>query len=187
MISRKVAATSGDARRALEMAASCIAKSIETSNPETLKLHYDKSANPTLVTIGHVMKVVRETNHKISEAIVSLPKAAQVVLCVAVTISNFMTASTTISQGNLLRFCRGAAATGIVDDLPIADFLDIIKNLCDAGLLRVGEECNNELHIDKDAPLQIGVQLVDVECALEVTLLKQPYFAKLAEHVRENF
>jgi cell division control protein 6 len=187
LIARKVAATSGDARRVLEMAASCIQKCIDTSTDTELNRSFDPDDPISLVKMKHVMQFVRDTNRKLTDSIVALPQAAQVVLCVAVTVSAFMTATSHITQGNLLRFCRGAATTGILSDITVPDFMDIIKSLSDAALLKVGDDNEIESFLNKETPLTIGVQLVEVECALNTTLLQEPYYAKLAEFVKENF
>jgi len=198
LMSRRIAASSGDARRILEMAVKSIdhcsdalsekeKKSIVVSDSSFAEDGTTKISLP-LVKITHVMKVVREGNPKLAETIQGQPRAAQVVLCVAVTLSHFMSAKTVITQGQLLEYCRASSRYGLLEGVCSSDFSDIVKNLSDAGLLLLGDDEGNSFSFDANhVPIKIGVQLDDVECALETSLLAQPFYASVVQHVKENF
>jgi len=195
LLSRRIAAKFGDARRILELAAKVVdycSDSFSEAEKKSVVLQTDCVASNAaskvslpLVKIEHVMKVVRDSNPQLTETILGQPRAAQVVLCVALAMSRELASSYTITHSQLLQYCQLATQTGLMESLNSSDFSDIVKNLCDAGLLRVSEE-NYSFSFDSNrTEIQIGVQLEEVESALGETLGTQPTYAKITQKAKE--
>ena len=195
LLSRRIAAKFGDARRILEMAAKVVDycyDSFSEAEKKSVVLQTDRVASNSaskvslpLVKIEHVMKIVRDSNPQLTETILGQPRAAQVVLCVALSMSRELGSSYTITHSQLLQYCQLASKTGLMESLNSSDFSDIVKNLCDAGLLRVSEE-NYSFSFDSNrTEIQIEVQLEEVESALGETLGTQPTYAKITQRAKE--
>lgn len=199
LMARRIAATSGDARGVLEMAIKAIDHCHE-SNSETDRkaivvppgdLISEKPSSAKsypLVKVNHVMQVVRDSNPRLTESILGQPRAAQVVLCVALTLSRRMSADTVITLSSLLEYTRAASRFGLLEAPSSSDFSDIVKNLSDAGLLMIGDDPSQCFSYDASrAPIRLGVQLEDVESAMGETILTQPFYAKIRENLNESF
>jgi Cdc6-like AAA superfamily ATPase len=198
LMTRRIAATSGDARGILEMAIKAIDHCHETFSETDRKAvvvqsddlsNKETSSNTIsypLVKVNHVMKVVRDSNPRLTETILGQPRAAQIVLCVALTLSRHMSADTVITLSSLLEYTRAASRFGLMEMVSSSDFSDIVKNLSDAGLLLIGEESACFSYDASRTPIQIGVQLEDVESAMGETLLTQPFYAKIVEKLNES-
>lgn len=191
-IGRKVSASSGDARRALELAANAVTKCIDSLTEKEKTKRAQEDAPIALVKVVHVMKAVREcSGGKIQDMIAAQTTSCKIVLCVAVQINR---ALFSISQkpfnkmksGYLLDMCKCAASAGLMENLDPADFLDLLETLGDASLLMLGPDFREQRQRGdaRNIGIKVDVQLEDVECALEQLFDEQPFYSKIAENVK---
>jgi hypothetical protein len=192
MIASKVAATSGDARKALE----CTARAVELCRRKlpanTLDLPPD--ALP-LVKIPHARMAIRENNTKYTDLIEGLPRVAKAVLVIAVQLARNLKGKDddeqeTLTLGKLRYYCMDAFPSDpFFED--ISDIKGTLETLVDAGLLQLSvidkkrfSQASSLLALAR-VPIQLDLQLEDVESAVEDDLLKQPFYesilAKLAQ------
>ena len=189
MVSRKVAAGSGDARKALDMTAKAVRKCETSLSEEDLQKSTDVSY--PIVELPHMMRSIREgLGMKHADAITALPQAAKIVLCVAVALSTVSPAWKVIKMKDLKKYCAEASRHGLMERLNIDHLFDIVQMLSDSGLLLSGDGCDFRYAIYSmdihEIPLMLGVQLDDVECALEKTLLTEPFYKSMVEYVKKN-
>ena len=179
LISRKIAATSGDARRALDTMAKAVKMSLVGLKDVAAK-PYDK--NEPLVKLSHVMKAFKEgSDLPIVQTISQLPLVARVVLCVAIALSEVGPSWKVISMNKLRCYCAEATKHGILEALTNDQTVDTISTLKDAGLIIIGENGGEP----ENWHLQLGVQLEDVEIALEKTLYQETFYQKLKSFVSD--
>ena len=181
---RKVAAASGDARAMLSLVSNAIRKYQETYSTADEYIRISSSTTKPPITLKHMMMAVRETIcKKHTETISHLPQAAKSVLCLAVTIGEVMGANNVISQGELKRYSAAATRNGVIESLSNEHFSEILDLLITQGLLlNFGESWNvDDAHTRQ---LRLGVQLDDVECALQETLLDQPFYKAMVEKLK---
>lgn len=176
MIARRVAASSGDARRALDVTSNAVGICLESLTEEQRSMEVKSDEFMPLVKLPHMMRAVREgLAIKHVDLIRGLPQAAKVILCIAVSLSQVWGPTAEISIPLLKRFSAEATHHSIMDDLSVGNVAKLVEMLADAGLLVTGN--NGKFDADDDnAKLRIGVQLDDVECALEESLLKDGGF-----------
>lgn len=199
LMSRRIAATSGDARGILEMAIKAIDHCHESNSEADRKAivvppgdlsneKFTSTRSYPLVKVNHVMQVVRDSNPKLIESIQGQPWAAQVTLCVALTLSRHMSADTVMTLSSLLEYTRAASRFGLLEAPSSSDFSDIVKNLSDAGLLLIGDDPSQCFSYDASrAPVRLGVQLEDVESAMGEMMYSQPFYAKIRDNLNESF
>jgi Cdc6-like AAA superfamily ATPase len=188
-LAKKVAAMSGDARSALRL----IAKAIDFSRKSLTEDDLNKSgSHANVVKIPHVMKVIKaECNVPHAERIENLPDMARIVLCIATVLGQVSDEWKIMRMGQLREFCNEATDNNILDTLSIDQFKNIIDDLCDAGLLLRGENDDDEMPNERDAtfesmPIRIGVQLDEVECAMEEVLLQNDFYKRMVDFVRKS-
>ncbi len=187
LISRRVAASTGDARRALDITCNAVGKCQESLTEEELtrKVDYDDECMP-LVKLPHMMRAIREgMPMKHIDIISGLPQAAKVILCIAVTLSHVWGPTAEVSISDLKMFCVEASHHSLMDDLGIGHINSLVEMLIDSGLLMT---CNNGLFnpYDSNPKLRLGVQLDDVEIALEESLFKIGFYKGLAEYIERQ-
>ncbi len=139
-----------------------------------------------LVKVSHIMKALRQAMPgRHDDVIRGLPQAAKVVLCIAVTISQVWGPKAEISVATLKKFCVEASMHVIMDELGISQVMYLVETLSDAGLLIIG---NNGFFnpSESDMKLKLGVQLDDVETALERSLLTEPFYRRLVDFVKNK-
>ena len=196
MIARKISATWGDCRRALDLAQQCSAKAFELMAVSDLDQPYitgnlDKSKNTCVVKMPHVLKAIKESSMTTDHcaAISALPQLAQMVLCVAVALCQTGSSrkGSTIMQGELQNICKDASREGLLDRIDSPMFTDLLWTLSDAGLLDINKDDNsfNETEGRKRL-ITLKCQLDDVETAMEETLGSQPFFAALIQRVKDR-
>mmetsp|Transcript_6131 Transcript_6131/g.12636 ORF Transcript_6131/g.12636 Transcript_6131/m.12636 type:complete len:1844 (-) Transcript_6131:84-5615(-) len=185
LISRKIATNSGDARRVLELTYNAVNICLEASSEEELSQQLPDDHAP-LVKVSHMMKAVRQAMPGRHEDVIrGLPQAAKVVLCIAVTISQAWGPKAEISVATLKKYCVEASMHAIMDELGISQVMNLVETLSDAGLLIIGNRGFFDPS-ESDMKLKLGVQLDDVETALERSLLTEPFFRRLADYVKKN-
>ena len=190
MVSRKVAAGSGDARKALDMTAQAVRKCETDLSVEQQRKSGDDVVYP-IVKLPHMMRSIREgMGMRHTDAIMSMPQAAKIVLCVAVALSTVSPAWKIIRMKDLKKYCAEASRHGLMERLNIDHLFDIVQMLSDSGLLLSGD--GNDLRYSAyqmdvhEIPLMLGVQLDDVECALEKTLMNEPFYKNMVSYVKKH-
>lgn len=186
LISRRVAASTGDARRALEITSNAVGKCLDSLTEEELQkeVNYDDECMP-LVKLPHMMRAIREgMPMRHADVISGLPQAAKVILCIAVSVSQVWGPTAEISVSTLKKFCVEASHHSLMDDLGIGHIMSLVEMLIDSGLLLSHSGQFNPY--DSNPKLRIGVQLDDVEIALEESLLKQGFYRALVDYVRRE-
>jgi len=177
LISRRVAASSGDVRRALEIVSNAINKCADLLSEEKLSsvIGDDDECLP-LVKLPHMMRAIREgMPQRHADIISGLPQAAKVVLCIAVSLSKAWGAEAVIGISTLKKYCVEATHHSIMDEVSIGHVQNLVEMLTDAGLL-VAASSGQYNQFDNGAKLKLGVQFDDVEIALEQSLLSQEGF-----------
>lgn len=170
LVSRKIAATTGDARKALEIVSSACQRCIDSLSEEELSKKLGKDDSPP-VKIKHMMWAIREGNLvKHAEVIRRLPPMAKVLLCIAVAYSHKMGPNAEISLATLKKLCQKATEFALFDDSDVGIVGSLCEMLHDAGLLRAANTSDFDSH-DSNAKLILGTQMDDVECALEESLV----------------
>jgi Cdc6-like AAA superfamily ATPase len=177
-IGRKISNDSGDARKALKLAAKAV------------QICLDKLENGDKTTPGPIVKTVhahlanRSTQERLNERIGGLPTFARGILCVLSTLSHER--SIAVTCGRLRGFCASCMHQ---DEIPTADdFRVSIETLQEMGLLRI-----NNVHAERafgpgasimafdSVPLRLGVQSEDVESAIVQELGQSSFFMNMRE------
>lgn len=186
----KVSAVGGDARKVLELTASAVNKCYES---QTKQQKASSSPDGPIVKMLHMMQANRATMPKHAATIAGLPQMAKIILCVALSLSQAGPAWKMISLGRLKTFCTEASSHNLFDDeLNIETFLTIVEQLVDAGLLLTGtrgpiEGFNGHSMAEiQSLPVRLGMQLQDVESALEQTLGDQKFYRDMISYVKET-
>lgn len=198
LIGKKISSTSGDARRALELASKSITFCLEDIPDEEMKKpiaqrFLDGAMSEPIVTLNHVMKAVRETiGQRLTESIYALPESAKVILCVGVTLRQCLPASEAIRVGELATFCKEASRYSIMEEITKSEFLSLVHLLVDSGLFTVGNTSTisrdyYSCAFDDMTIVNFDVQLHDLECALATTLMDRPFYRKMAEYVEQKY
>jgi cell division control protein 6 len=186
-IASKVAASCGDARKLLELTSSAVSKCQASLAPRA-KTTCDKP----IVTMRHMMQAIKETIQKHADIIDGLPQMAKIILCVAVTLTQAGPDWNVIRLGKLKNLCSAALREEMYDeDLAIDTFFGLVQQLFDAGLLLSGHVDPMDVSMHDysslhSMPIRLGVQLYDVECALEQTLGEQAFYRGLLEKIRST-
>mmetsp|Transcript_13683 Transcript_13683/g.15002 ORF Transcript_13683/g.15002 Transcript_13683/m.15002 type:complete len:170 (+) Transcript_13683:3-512(+) len=146
-----------------------------------------------LVKLPHMMQAVKATNKRFTDVIHGLPQMAKVTLCVAVSLAQIGPEWKSMTLGTLKRYCTEASSKNLMDDdLNMETFSSIIQQLTDSGLLLMGgggndaaTEISQTSHSDLyHTRIQLGVQLQDVESAIEKTLLDQEFYRGMTAYVQ---
>lgn len=189
LISRRVAASSGDARRALEITSNAVSKCLDLLNGINLdtKVKYNDEQHMPLVKLPHMMRAIRETMPmRHTDMISGLPQAAKVILCIAVSLSQVWGPTAKISIYTLKKYCVEATHHALMDEVGPGHIASLVEMLVDSGLL-VTDISHNFNPNDANSKLKIGVQLDDVEIALEESLLKEGgFYRSLVDYVKRE-
>ncbi len=188
-IAKKVATSTGDARKALEMAANAVQHKIDQSNGSMTD-----STDGHLVKMPQVIQANKEEIMNLKERISGLPSFGKVILCVLTTYAQAGAVDTTIGK---LKQCVSECMrqTGMEDEMvQMDDFLVLLETLVDSGLLRAsssttqGSKGNFSQQTLSDVhrqPIRLGTQLDDIEKVLE-SELKQSFYLNLRENARSR-
>ena len=187
MISRKVAELNGDMSKALEVTSNAVDKCRALLGIERQSMNVEDDQLP-LVKLPHMRRAIRESMQvRHVDNINGLPKAAQVILCICVTMSQVLGPTAAISVPDLRTCCRKATHHAIMDELGPGDIKCLVETLADTGLLLHDIHCGS-FHFnpyDIHAKLKVGIQLDDVEIALEETLLTEgSFYQGVANYVK---
>lgn len=187
-IAKKVASSSGDARRAIEMASLAI--------QHRMKDLPDPSPTSTvpLVKIPHVIQANKDTMANLQERINGQPAVGKIMLCVLISYAQAGVLECTVGElKNCVATCT--AEIGSDDDmLQLDDFVVLLETLVDSGLLRAtinGRQGGEfrlfgrslpEIH---KQPIQLGLQLSEVEKVLESELC-QGFYKSIRESAKRE-
>jgi Cdc6-like AAA superfamily ATPase len=190
-ISKKVASSTGDARKALEMAAYAVQHRIDQSTSSTAS----DLTNGHLVKMPNVIQGNKEEVLNLKERISGQPVVGKVILCVLTSYAQASGAvDTTIGE---LKQCVSECMrqTGIEDEMvQMEDFLVLLETLVDSGLLRASstESYNkrNGMNLSRRTlsdvhrqPIRLGIQLEDIEKVLD-SELKQSFYQNLRDRAK---
>lgn len=182
-IAAKVAASSGDARRYLELVTLSIRRCLEKMPKAKLESKLEKPA----VTIKDAMLAIRETNVKHKDIIEGLTTFEKVTLCAGVHLARKYDGEkfTMKLLRNLTMECYGAD-----NDMELEDFKGVMERLQDNGLLLLPDEDKKRLRQGMSLqdlmhlPMKFDLQLEDVESAIEETLMKEGFYQRLVDRVK---
>jgi cell division control protein 6 len=105
LVSRKVAATHGDARMALEIVSDAVGHCEDSLSESELFEEVNNDDSPP-VKIKHMMRAIREGNLiKYAEIIRKLPQLTKIVLCIAVAYGHAKGPNAELSLGYLRKLC----------------------------------------------------------------------------------
>ena len=189
-VSKKVGSSSGDARKALEMAASAVQLRLreieEMDSQKTREL--DSTVGP-LVGMKHVGQASREEATNWKDRIDGLPLTGKMMLCVITTLTQANVCTTTV--GELKTFVTDCMSSNGSEEemLGYEDFLAVLSTLVDFGLLRASSNANLDTVFDTNRmisdifrePIHLEKQPEDIEKSLSRELT-QAYFQNLREN-----
>ena len=140
-----------------------------------------------LVKLSHIMRAIREAMPmRHYDVIAGLPSAAKVVLCIAVSLCQVWGPTAEISVSTLKRYCVEATHHAVMDELGIGHVFDLVEMLMDLRLLVAGNSGQFNPR-DVNSKIMIGVQLDDVEIALEQSLLgKGGFYESLVDYIKRE-
>jgi Cdc6-like AAA superfamily ATPase len=192
-ISKKVASSTGDARKALEMAANAVQQKIDQSTSCIAD-----TTDGYLVKMPNVVQGNKEEVLNLKERITGQPVVGKVILCV---LTSYALAGgavdTTIGE---LKQCVSECMrqTGMEDEMiQMDDFLVLLETLVDSGLLRASTTTrantnnkSNGMNLSRltlsdvyRQPIRLGIQLDDIEKVLESDL-KQTFYQNLRDRAK---
>lgn len=186
-IAKKVASSTGDARKALEMAANTVQHRLERTNIK------DSNVG-TIVTMADAVHANKEEMFNLKERIDGQPVAGKVILSVLTAYAQAGVVDSTIGE---LKQCVSDClrGNGAEDEmLQMEDFLVLLETLVDNGLLRASAESQrgdgfrlvgrrlSEVH---HQPIRLGIQLEESEKVLEDNL-KESYYQTLRENAKKK-
>jgi len=184
--SKKVANSRGDAREMFDLVTKAADECLKTE-------HYSnevKEGRKPAVTIRHMMKAIKSTIPEYADRINNLPEVAKTCLCVAVTISKTCS-STPFTFRYLRKYCSEAARQLMSTDIDVDQFMTLFQNLIDQGLLTFGSDEAHDVNglgpeVLLGKPVHFGLQLQEVESAIEDLMDEKPFYGKLEKHIKEN-
>ncbi|KAG7344283.1 AAA domain containing protein [Nitzschia inconspicua] len=182
-IAAKVAASSGDARRYLELVILAINSFLEKTPRAKLEAPLLKPA----VTIKDAMLAIRATNTKHQDIIEGLTTFEKVALCAGVHLARKYDGKSFTMKllKDLTMDCYG-----VDNDMELEDFKGVMERLQDNGLLLLPDEERNRLRQGMSLqdlmllPLKFDLQLEDVESAINDTLMKEGFYKRLVDRVK---
>ncbi|KAL3916194.1 MAG: hypothetical protein SGILL_005289, partial [Bacillariaceae sp.] len=182
-VAAKVAATTGDARKYLDL----ISRAIIHCRDKMSNTKLSEALVKPVVTIKDAMMAIRQTNTKYKDIIDALTMVEKVTLCTGVHIARkFDGKEVTMSD------LRGIVihCFGIEYDLDIMEFKGVMERLIDSGLVVLPEEQMRKIQRGMSGwdlgrwPLRFDLQLEDVESALDEFIEKEPWYKKIVDRVK---
>ena len=174
-------------RRALEITSNAVGKCLDLLSDEKLNMEVEDDGCMPLVKLPHMMRAIRESMPMRHGVIINgLPRAAKVILCISVSLSHVWGPLAEITISQLKKYCAEASHHAVMDELGMGHIMNLVDMLVDSGLLLTGNSGHFNPH-DMNAKLKIGVQLDDVEIALEESLLTEgSFYRSLVEYVKRE-
>jgi cell division control protein 6 len=199
-IAKKIAASSGDARKALELAANAVQHRLDQLlSTYGAATGMSNAAVGPIVKMPNVMQASKEEAVNLKERIAGQPVVGKVILCVLTSYAHAGGAvDTTIGE---LKQCvyECMRQSGMEDEMvQMDDFLVLLETLVDSGLLRASSntamktDSGNGFNLTRRTlsdvhrqPIRLGIQLEDIEKVLESDL-KQSFFQNLRERAKNR-
>jgi Cdc6-like AAA superfamily ATPase len=185
-VASKVAATSGDARKFIDL----VSRAVEVCREKLPNNILNSKLEKPVVKLPHAMMIIRQTNTKYKDLIESLPNYEKYTLCVGVQLSRTL-GSTPLTLAVLKKFSMQAFGLdkGLDSCISLEDFKGIVERLVDTGLLRMADDEKRKLSSEPlgnllSFPIRFDLQLEDVESALEETLLKEDFYKRMVERTK---
>ena len=177
---KRVAATSGDARKLLDLIAKAASKC-----KEQLPYYCIESSKASIVVKMPVAMTAlsRESlNPKYTTLIEGHPSTRRALLCVAVTLARSRRKCNQPTLGELRRYCMDAFAEDI--EIDANGFKDAIEALSNTGLLLLAKPDKKRFSVESASglsmvPIRLELQLEDVESAVESELLDTGFYHRL--------
>jgi Cdc6-like AAA superfamily ATPase len=183
-IAKKVESSSGDARKALDVAARAVTDCLHQT-PD------DAMTYGTLVKNLDVMKVFQSFEKNYKEIMEGQPTAGKVVMCIA---SVFAERNRSVTFDELYELANDVLnATGRLDDmLQSEDFNIMVSILVDSGLLRTsaapkkrGKKKSNEMNAKASSLVELDMPVGDV-CALLGAEMNIPFYKIIRERAERR-
>ncbi len=183
-VSRRIGTNKGDAREALQIMSEAF--SIATKSLGSKRLS-EEGVDTAVIKIPHVMAAFKGAgNNTILNRIANLPQNAKIVLCIATTLGQVSSAWKMIGTSKLKAYCNEAAGNDIIQGWTQDQFNEVIEHLLDADLIS-REEIDEDFDFAGDKLITVGVQLEDVELALNEILLKEgSFYSRMVEYVKKE-
>lgn len=186
---KKIAAASGDVRKAFELTATAIQNAMkEVKQMDPQKANEVDSTGGHLVLPKHLGEASKEETTNYQDRIDGQPLTGKMILCIITIFAQAKVHETTLGElKNHVTDCL--RAVGKEDDiLELDDFVALLTTLIDGGLLRASSSANIDNVLDVShgyhqiyqAPIFIGSLQEDIAKALD-NQLKQSYFCKIRE------
>jgi Cdc6-like AAA superfamily ATPase len=186
-IAKKVAACSGDARKALEMASNAVQNCLRTTCESDC-------ADGPLVKVPHVVQSNKDETANLKDRIEGLPLAGKVMICVLTSYARAGVVECTV--GDLKDcVCDCLRQSGSEDEmLTMDDFVVVLETIVDSGLLLAATQnqsggefrlSGRELSEVHKQQIRLGLQLEEVEKALAIEL-KQSFYQTLRASAKEQ-
>jgi Cdc6-like AAA superfamily ATPase len=169
LLSKRVAASSGDARKFKEILARSVMGVLDGMSEDTSNSRHEKP----LIRPPHIMKIFKESTTKWKDLVEGSPANERAILCLCIRLAPVIR-SRPIPLSTLFQVCRGA-----FDALELATESDlkwIIERLLASGLLKLMDQripANNMIRFDS--------QLQDVAFAVEEVLTSTIYYRQMVE------
>jgi Cdc6-like AAA superfamily ATPase len=183
MVARKIAQGGGDARKALDMAATAVQDRLDVLD----EANDDNLTTGPLVKVQHVHMLNRKENQSLVTTIKGLPQAPLICLVILSALAEVHV--TEASLGKLRSFAIKVLDHSDDIVMSMEDFVRCVETLQDAGLLRLetaGKGMKDlSLRDQKQVPLRLGLQLEDVQAAIK-KVCTGDFYDKLATTAKEN-
>ena len=164
-LAKKVASTSGDARKFLEILSRSIASAMEDMSEATLSALHDKP----VIKVPHLMKACNVSTIKYKELVESSPAHEKHILCICIHLSRTI-GPRPLALTKLLWICQ--QVVDVLELTSVSELKSILERLLDAGLLKWSL---------RDDKIRFDVQLEDVESTVEEVLLNQNFYRTTLE------
>lgn len=180
LVASRVELSSGDCRKALELASRAVGKCIENLSEDQAKM---TTTEGPVVKLTHVAKAMGENYMPFTKLINDLPEAAKVVLCAAVTLSRVRPTWEDINMRLLQKYCSDAGPFSSMNNMGLEHFRALVDQLCDAGLLIIHRLRNNFV----DGPkVRLGVPVEDVESAIKTVLTERIWYRRIVKRIEND-
>ena len=194
LCAKKVAASSGDVREALEMTSIAVRKSMQAiGEMDPTTVDELTSAERHLVGMKHLSQACKRATANYQKRIEDLPLCGKMIICVTAILSQENVCETTIRE--LKTYVTDCLSMGGHEDdiLKLEDFIPLLSTLVDQGLLRASTTSSlDDIFASSRSigdigaePIVIGTQPEDILKALEREL-KQPFFQQIRQTAQEN-
>ncbi len=186
-VSRRVAQESGDCRLVLDLMSKAIIKCKESLKADQLS---EVGVHEAFVKLPHVMRAIKDSGQMpLVDIIHALPQHAKTVLCVYTALGQAGNDWKVITVRKLKSYCAMATENQIMDGISSEQFISLLRQLEDAGTIKfeTDDVANSYGYDDSgDQKIRLGVQLEDVECAIEKNLLEIPFYSRLVKHCKKE-